>query len=616
MKTIAAPLLISAVAVVVHAQRVDIRWEPTGGPIVGTVRQIIVQQRRVLLLSDGGEHSFWWRSRDGGETWDKPSAPGPRPWIVGASDRFIFGDTRDGVVRSSDMGDSWTRCGALPVNRTIGNEVTSIAAFGSRVYVSVLRIGVFRSDDECDTWTQLSTPLRADIPGRVAYVDERLLIVGNGAGLFLSTNEGGDWSRVDERAQGYTFGRACGDVLFAGTGRGLLESRDHGRSWTPLGLPARPVVAVASPRCNEFFAAVQDADRWTNSVFRSTDGGVSWTPATIGLSRHPIYRLSVGEGGAVYAIGAASGAFRWSQGEWRQIGLADAYASSVVTTPRGDLLTATGTGLFRAEAGIASWRQLLVGHEAHISMHMLPTNAYAVTVTEQGDLLAYSSGNGALRSRDRGETWRRVGLTHFVNSFLNTASGAILAGTENGIFRSNDGGETWVERSIGLTAFRTMSFAAAPDGTVYASTSDGAVYRSSDDGERWRPLPAARGTGSPTALVVLRNGHVLAARHSGSYGVSRWDPTTRGWQPVLLNAERGAVVRAVIQDGRGTVFAATDGQGMFASFDEGTTWQPANQGLLTNRIFSLAVDAHGNTVAGTSAGVFRTSTGNSVRREP
>jgi photosystem II stability/assembly factor-like uncharacterized protein len=613
MRTIAAAVMLGALAISVYAQRVDIRWEPTGGPIVGKVRQIIVQQRRLLLLSGGGEFSSWWRSHDAGETWDKPSARGPRPWIVGASERFIYGDTQDGLIRSSDLGDSWTRCGTLPINRTIGNDVRSIAAYGNRVYVSVLRIGIFRSDDQCDTWTQLVTPLRADISVGVAYVDERLLIVGNVAGLFLSTNQGVDWSRVDERAQGYTVGKSCGDAMFAGTGRGLLESRDSGRSWTPLGLPARPVVAVASPRCDEFFAAVQDADRWTNSVFRSTDGGASWTAASNGLSRHPIYRLSVGEGGAVYAIGAAAGAFRWSQGEWRQIGLTDAYASRVVATPWGDLLTATATGLFRAPKGVAPWRQLLVGHDAHISMHAVTTDAYAVTVTTRGDLLVSSP--SVLRSRDRGETWRNVGLTHHVNSFQSTSSGAILAGTERGIFRSTDGGETWVERSIGLTAFRTLSLAGGPDGAVYASTSDGTVFRSTDDGDRWRPL-APVGASSASALVVLRDGDLLAARHSGVNGLSRWDSTTRSWQLLSLTAGRGALVHAVMQDGRGTVFVATEGQGMFASFDEGSTWQTANDGLLANRIFSLAVDTDGSIVAGTSAGVFRGTTINPVGREP
>jgi photosystem II stability/assembly factor-like uncharacterized protein len=248
-------------------------------------------------------------------------------------------------------------------------------------------------------------------------------------------------------------------------------------------------------------------------------------------------------------------------------------------------------------------------------MHMLSTNAYAVTVTSRGDLLAYSSGSGVLQSRDRGETWRRVGLTHHVNAFLSTARGAILAGTERGIFRSNDGGETWVERSIGLTAFRTLSLAGGPDGAVYASTSDGTVFRSTDDGDRWRPL-APVGASSASALVVLRDGDLLAARHSGVNGLSRWDSTTRSWQPHSLTAGRGALVHAVMQDGQGTVFVATEGQGMFASFDEGSTWQTANDGLLANRIFSLAVDPDGSIVAGTSAGVFRGELVKAVGREP
>jgi photosystem II stability/assembly factor-like uncharacterized protein len=169
-------------------------------------------------------------------------------------------------------------------------------------------------------------------------------------------------------------------------------------------------------------------------------------------------------------------------------------------------------------------------------MHMLSTDAYAATVTRQGNLLAYSSGGGVLRSRDRGETWRRVGLAHFVNTFLATERDVILAGTENGVFRSNDGGETWVERSIGLTTFRTLSLADGRDGTVYAGTSDGTVFKSTGDGDRWRPL----------ARIDCRSGTVIVAipaelgirGGSGPGHPSRLFPSADGYQASLTVSHR------------------------------------------------------------------------------
>jgi ligand-binding sensor domain-containing protein len=65
------------------------------------------------------------------------------------------------------------------------------------------------------------------------------------------------------------------------------------------------------------------------------------------------------------------------------------------------------------------------------------------------------------------------------------------------------------------------------------------------------------------------------------------------------------MVRALIQDPDSAIFVGTEGDGAFASFDEGATWQPANEGLVATGIFSLAVDAQGHVVGGTSSGVFR-----------
>jgi photosystem II stability/assembly factor-like uncharacterized protein len=271
--------------------------------------------------------------------------------------------------------------------------------------------------------------------------------------------------------------------------------------------------------------------------------------------------LSVGEDGMVNAVGD-SGAFRWSrEGPWQQIGPATTVAD-LVATPWGDVLAVAAGGLSHAEAAVGPWRKLPLGHDAHLSSQAPSgdANASLATITPQGDVLAATQG-GVLRSRDRGETWRRVGLTHIVHSFLSTRSGVILAATENGVFRSNDAGENWVERSMGLTALRMHSLARASDGTVYAGTRDGDVFRSADEGDRWRPLRSPTGISRLHALVVLRNGHLLAGTNSG---LSKWDPVSQAWRTIVIASDRGsAPVRALVQNARGAVFAGTEGRGFF-----------------------------------------------------
>jgi photosystem II stability/assembly factor-like uncharacterized protein len=604
MRRLAAAFVVTALVAPISAQqRASIRWEPTGGPRVAQQKQIIVQRGRLLLVGTGGQ---WWRSSDRGKSWKAFEEGTPRPWIVAADQRTLFGDAADGVVRSSDMGDSWTQCGAVPVNRRTGNEVTSIAADESRVYVSIFRVGLFRSDDQCATWMPLETPWKLDFPPSIPYANRSRVIVRALGGSFLSVDAGKTWTPLEPTLPGpLAFTSGCNEVILAGTGRGVFASRDDGRSWAPLGLKGRWVPAVAAPRCDEVFAVVQDSGLWTHSVFRSTDGGANWTTVNEGLSRHPITALASDEDGQTYAAGS-SGAFQWSNDEWEQIGPADITITSVVVAPWGETFAAAGwMGLFASRTTSEPWRRLLIGHDAHVSPHSPPGGGGASVVffTPKADILAATHGGGVLRSRDRGRTWRFVGLSRTVHSFVSTSNGALLAGTENGIFRSVDEGESWIERSIGLTAFRIYCLAVAMDGTVYAGTWEGQMFRSTDEGDRWRPMAEPRGGNPVHALVALKNGDVFAGSDAG---LSRWSRSSQSWQPIPLPTRRGtSFVRALVQDNANVIFAGTEGDGVFASFDEGITWQAANDGLTVNRVFALGLDGHGHIVAGTSAGVFR-----------
>ena len=274
-----------------------------------------------------------------------------------------------------------------------------------------------------------------------------------------------------------------------------------------------------------------------------------------------------------------------AQTEWQRFGSAAAKVS-VVAAPWGDVYASAGSmGLFKARAAREPWERLLLGDNAHVSMYGPSGGATAswIAVTAKGDLLADTQ-LGVLRSRDRGQTWQRVGLTRQVDSLVSTKSGALLAGTADGIFRSIDDGESWIERSIGLTSFHVQTLAVAADGTVYAGTWEGDVFRSPDEGNRWRPMTESHASQSVRALVLLSNGDVLG----GGYPcVVRWDAAEQRWRGIYMTPDRRPImVRALLQDRRGYVFAGTDRDGVFVSFDGGTSWEPANDGLSATRVRS------------------------------
>jgi photosystem II stability/assembly factor-like uncharacterized protein len=95
--------------------------------------------------------------------------------------------------------------------------------------------------------------------------------------------------------------------------------------------------------------------------------------------------------------------------------------------------------------------------------------------------------------------------------------------------------------------------------TVYAGVEDAALFRSVDGGQTWHELPGLREHGS------------------GAH-----------WQP----GAGGMCLHTIILDPQNPhrMFVAISAAGVFRTDDDGTTWQPVNQGLLSDGIPSPAAE--------------------------
>ena len=574
-----------------------IRWQWMNGPLYAPARNVLAHRGRLFITTP----YVVWISRDDGRTWDRPSPPLATARQLASTERDMFRDDVDRVQRSEDAGQTWSNCGALPIDRRTGAEATSLAAHGQRVYVSVQRQGVFASTDRCRTWKKLAMPTSPDASLNVSFAHDDRVIVRGPAGSLLSSDTGATWTTIEAAVpDALTFDRYCGSMMLAGTSRGVRISRDGGRSWHGAGLEGRWVPAVASPHCGTLYAAVKDEARWTYSVMRSLDEGKSWSSDQSGLPPHPVYALTP-VGSAIYASGVA-GVFRTTgDGGWQPFGPPQRSILSLAATPWNVVLAAADDAVY-SSAAAAPFRMLLFGHDAHRSEDHPLASATVLLSTAEGEVFA-GGRQGVLRSTDRGETWSRAGLTHAVTALAITPNRTLVAGTRAGIFRSTDRGDTWEQRPLIALQPEILALATGPEGALLASTRGGEIFQSTSDGERWIPIGAL--PGAVHALVALRTGTVLAGN---DFGCFQWRPRDNVWLPVTTQKPGNLrMVRALVQHPAGAVIAATDGLGVLVSLDEGSTWLPANDGLGVARVLSLAVGPEGSFYAGTTEGAFRGS---------
>jgi photosystem II stability/assembly factor-like uncharacterized protein len=316
-----------------------------------------------------------------------------------------------GTVLQSGNGaqaaDTWTRIGALPAG---ASQMASDGANTSVLYA--YSNGIHRSTDGGATWSPCNREARAmfvitPLPG--AGGPSRLYATTSGG---LRTTDDGckTWRDVPTsevapsgaRIRWLTPYPNNQSVLYAGIDGlgGLYRSTDAGASWHPAsrGLPARSWVTalVADPAvpANVLIGVrYMGRDHPPSYVYRSTDGGVTWRSSARGM-----YVTPNSEGGIA--------GLAWSG---------------------GNLLAATNNdGLYLSTDRGVSW---------------------ARSTTPQGRA-APQAGENPLPTTLR------------IDSLQGSWEGALLLNTSEGAFSSLDGGNTWrafgPEAAVGRTSLLTL----------------------------------------------------------------------------------------------------------------------------------------------------------------
>ncbi len=583
-----------------------VNWSPVGKELPKERIQCLLIADSALFVAYGDPPGPLWGGRGGistsmdeGVSWNRTVVNQYISALVAVPDgrgaKNLFAGTWGGILRSTDIGKSWssasigippmwTRAFTMSTKDTGG---TNLFTGGGRIAWPGSKNGIYLSTDNGESWesrndgmpdTLVTTLLTAADDGNIIFAGTY------GAGVFTSNNNGMTWTSANIGLTNplVTTLAQSGDFLFVGTdGGGVFVSTDGGMHWidTKPGLPYEHVLALAAyPDSTGRMNLL--AGTKGGGIYLSTDNGNNWSVPGTGL---PLASVS-----ALQVVSLPSG---------RTNLIAGTYGSGIYqSSDNGDSWTATARGLPYASV-----------------------QTVAMISAGPGDarILAGTNGGGIFLSSDFGARWvdASAGLTNKqITSFAASGDGArIFAGSVwDGAFLSTDNGTSWIRMGQDPTEplINALVELPGPGGSsnLYSATTEG-VFRSSNDGANW--VPAGLPGQDVDALAIVSNGtgeKRLVAGLDGGRGVFLTTDSATTWMPSSTSITDGAI--DVFAAAGSDLFAGTIGGVLetgpvpgkvFHSTDGGANWKPISEGLVDTDIRALAVGAP-YLFAGTSTG--------------
>ena len=421
--------------------------------------------------------------------------------VPGRPNEFYFGAVNGGVWKSVDAGRVWT-----PI-------------FDSQPIASIGAIAVAPSAPDTIYVGSGESTLRDS--------------VGYGNGMYKSTDAGATWTHigledtqhigriaVDPRNPSVLFVAAIGHLYAPSAERGVFRSRDGGRTWQKVLFKNADVgaveVVIDPTNSNVVYAGLWNTRRppWytyapTNGpgggIFKSTDGGSTWTQLTNGLPPQGIGRTGI-------AIAPSNP---------RRV-----YAVVDCLVP---------------EAGAAPVPNATPG----------PGRGGAPAVPMQG---------GFFRSDDAGETWTRLSSDtalwgrgwYFEKVTVDPQNADIVYVPNVAVNRSKDGGRTWValRGSPGGDDYHQAWVSPDDPNTMIVASDQGAIISRNARTDDPRDVTWSSWLNQPTAQIyhlsvdyrfpywvtgAQQDSGAVAVRSRGKFA----EISIRDWEPIGAGGESG-----------------------------------------------------------------------------
>jgi photosystem II stability/assembly factor-like uncharacterized protein len=465
------------------------------------------------------------------------------------------------------------------------NEWTSIGPYGGPAYAlavhdsNMIYAGskdgsIFRSTDSGSKWSLLNTDFGHYSVTTIKIDAAGVIYAGtDGDGIFKSTDGGVIWTAAnsgltDLRINSLLLAGAGG--IFAGTAEGVFKSQDGGMTWVPLnsGFETTMIKALAIDRWGAIYAGTDCWPDVCGGVYRSSDGGSSWTNVSSGLKSLRIRTIVTNSQGAVF------------------VGTCSMFDPAVDQFVGAGVYTSTDGGLIWTDTGgeLEDVNVLLMDHF--------------------DTLYAGTSRYGVFKRIDGAGYWKECnsGITSYnIYDLAIDHYGWVYAVTNEGIFRSSDSGYKWTAANNGFNAIGVNSLTLDSMGGIYAGAPGWGVFRSIDNGDTWDIVNSGlEYPGYPSPIYGSISGLEIDSEDTLYAWINNW---RYGPSIVCKSTNRGTYWNSIgylrildlsIDNNElNTIYAGTQGNGIYKTFDQGHIWNAINTGISTNFIGSIQIAQSG-----------------------
>jgi photosystem II stability/assembly factor-like uncharacterized protein len=550
-----------------------------------------------------------------------------------------------GLYRTTDGGDWWE-----PV-------ISDGAGHGGVAYgpppthtLYYWGAGLHRSDDAGETWHRLFE----EHCHAFAYApqDARRLWSGRGSGVFLSEDGGVTWSKrdtglpVDVWPTQLAVHPTNADIVYAGTSDGRLYlTEDNGMHWYPISTddPStdHPVQALAIHPLYPKVLLFSRMHQYDVSHYRSTDGGISWTPLQaapeLGAAFISDLAFSRQVSGTVYGTMMGHPLIRSEDGglTWTAVctDVNDGVYSLGLdpTEERPVYLGGWSGGTHRSHDGGRTFEPATEGIAALWVLDVATSEAHPQTVYTAVD-------SDAFKSEDGGARWQRLPLEQAFSVAVDPQDHRRAYVGWAGIYRTVDGGATWSSPEVPTEGLSIQEITVNPlsPHVVFAGghatgrnasqidRRTGILLRSDDYGQTWAQLDVGRPISTIGAVVVDPIDHqtvymtIDAGGRGGEWSTGPWLGLSRSRDGGDTWADIGQPIGdlpvsclAISPEDPQVLYAgvalATDGLGrVFKSLDGGASWSMTGLELSWGWVNHLAFDplSPSTLYAGTDEGLF------------
>lgn len=374
---------------------------------------------------------------------------------VGTGDANISGlcYIGDGIYKSSDAGTTWTNMGLN--NQYVFSTIIVHPTNSNIIYAATMGLPFVRDNNR---------GLYKSVNGGLTWTES--LFISNDAGIIdLVMNPGNpqilyaaSYNRIRNNKESVVFGPQSK----------IWKTADGGNTWTALsnGLPNYPVSRIgltiypANPTI--LYAVVTDSTQYLQGIYKTIDGGATWTSIDITDIDPSIYSgfgwyfgkiyVNPGNPNQIYVLGVETyttlnGGATWTPATpswWLYIVHADQHFMHFITG--NTILLCTDGGIYKTVDNCVTWTDIdniPVNQVYHAIENPFVTNDYWCGVQDNGTT------NGNVSNIN---VWNRVyGGDGFQMWIDPTDSNIVYAETQNGgIVFSNDAGNSFNDATGGI----------------------------------------------------------------------------------------------------------------------------------------------------------------------